>query len=229
MQDEIFQRGMQAQLAEWQRRLAAGEQRVGWKMGYMDTVARLRLGLPYPMVGFLTSGRLLPSGGTYRSPAGANLLAESEVALQLGHDIPPGTSAQAAQAAIAALAPAIEIVDVTQSLDDLDKILAGNLFHAAVVLGRPVAPKILPSVRDIRGGLKVNGVQAAAVDPASLPQSPGEILVLVAQILDSFGVRLCAGDWVITGSVIKPSRVSGGDKVELDMGLLGQASVVVGP
>ena len=29
MQNEIFQRGMRAQLAEWQRRLDAGEQRIG--------------------------------------------------------------------------------------------------------------------------------------------------------------------------------------------------------
>ena len=111
MHNEIFQRGMQAQLAQWQRRLDADEQRIGWKMGYMDVAARTRLGLPHPMVGFLTSGRSIPDGGTYTAPAGAKLLAEAEVAVLLGRDIPSGTTPELALASITALAPAIGLVE----------------------------------------------------------------------------------------------------------------------
>ena len=228
MQDEILERGMQAQIAAWRRRLAAGERRIGWKLGYVDAAVRTRLGLPHAMVGFLTSGRLIPCGVICPAPPGASLLAESEVACQLGRDVPPGSSVEAAQAAITALAPAIEIVDVTQPLEDMERILAGNLFHAAVVLGPPVTPRVLGSVREISGGLSVKGVEDGAGNPASLPQSPGEILTLVAHILHGVGEGLCAGDWVITGAVITPSRVSAGDHLALDMGVLGQVAVVMG-
>jgi 2-keto-4-pentenoate hydratase len=227
MQDEIFERGMQAQLAAWQRRLAAGERRVGWKLGYMDTAARTRLGLPHPMVGYLTSGRLIPSGGVFHPAHGASLLAESEVALQLGRDIPPGSLAEAAQAAIAAWAPAIEIVDVTQPLDDIERILAGNLFHAAVVLGEPVDARRFHDLREVSGGLVVNDLPSGTVDPASLPDNPGVLLALVADVLGRFGECLCAGDWIITGSVIKPGKVQAGDSVVVDLGALGRVGVAL--
>jgi 2-keto-4-pentenoate hydratase len=112
----------------WRRRLAAGERRIGWKPGYVDAAVRTHLGLPHAMVGFLTSGRLIPSGGICPAPPGASLLAGSEVACQLGRDVPPGSSVEAAQAAITARAPAIEIVDVTQPLEDMERILAGTCF-----------------------------------------------------------------------------------------------------
>jgi 2-keto-4-pentenoate hydratase len=228
LQDESLARGMRAQLSDWHRRLAAGERRVGWKMGYMDSAVRSRLGLPHPMIGFLASGRLIPAGGVCPAPAGANLLAESEVAIQLGRDVSPGSSVEAALAAMTAVAPAIEIVDVTRPLEDMEQILAGNLFHAAVVLGAPLPPQVLRSAHGIRGSLALNGVQAGVADPSSLPLSPGGILVLVADILAGFGEHLCAGDWVITGSVIKPCHIVAGDSLSLDMGSLGQVSVVMG-
>ena len=227
MQSEPLVRGMRAQLDSWRSRLASGERRVGWKLGYMDGAVRTRLGLPHPMIGFLTSGRLIAASGSCAVPAGAKLLAESEVALQLGRDVPPGSSATTAQAAIAAVAPAIEIVDVTQPLDDMERILAGNLFHAAVVLGAPLAPSVLLSAQEIGGSLVVNGEQAGVVDPAGLAQPPGGILCLVADILAGFGEGLCAGDWVITGSLITPRRVVSGDHLVLDMGALGRVSVVM--
>ena len=108
--DDIFERGMRAQISAWRQRLAAGERHIGWKVGYMDSAVRARLGLPHPLVGFLTSGRLIPDGGVLRYALPASLLAESEVALRLGRDLVSGCSPRSAADAIEALAPAMEIV-----------------------------------------------------------------------------------------------------------------------
>lgn len=223
--DAIFARGMRAQLSAWRQRLALGERRIGWKMGYMDSAVRARLGLPHPLVGFLTSGRLIPDGGVLRYAPQARLLAESEVALRLGRDLAPGCSPRSAADAIDAVAPAMEIVDVAQPLEDMTEILAGNLFHAAVALGTPRVVRNRGSLPDVTGGLWVNATQQGAVDPASVLQNPGALLAQVADLLDHFGVGLRAGDWIITGSVVKPWRVQAGDEVMVDLGALGQVAL----
>ncbi len=223
--DDVFQRGMRAQLSTWRQRLALGERRIGWKMGYMDAALRARLGLPHPLVGFLTSGRLLPDGGVLPCAAHATLLAESEVALRLGRDLAPGCTPREAAAAIDALAPAMEIVDMTQPQEDLQQVLAGNLFHAAVVLGTPMTLPGLVSLPDITGGLWVNATQQGAVDAASLLQNPGALLAQVTGLLGQFGEGLRAGDWIITGSVVKPWRVQAGDEVVVDLGGLGRVAL----
>ncbi len=225
--DAIFERGMRAQLNAWRQRLAAGEQRVGWKMGYMDAQVRARLGLPHPLTGFLASGRLIRDGDVLRCPPRANLLAESEVALRLGRDLAPGCSPREAADAVDALAPALEIVDVTQPLEDMAEILAGNLFHAAVVLGAPLTVRNLGSLPDVTGGLWVNATQQGTVDPACVLQNPGALLAQVAGLLDHFGVGLRAGDWIITGSVVKPWRVQAGDEVMVNLGALGRVALCI--
>lgn len=223
--ENIFERGMRAQLSAWRQRLALGERRIGWKMGYMDAAVRTRLSLPHPLVGFLTSGRLIPDGGVLRYARHASLLAESEVALHLGRDITPGCSPMEAADAIDALATAMEIVDVTQPLEDMAEILAGNLFHAAVALGAPHTVRNLRSLPDVTGALWVNAAQQGAVDPASLLQDPGPLLAQVADLLGHFGIGLSAGDWIITGSVVKPWRVQAGDQVAVDLGVLGRVAL----
>lgn len=223
--ESIFERGMRAQLNAWRQRLAAGEHRVGWKMGYMDNAVRTRLGLPHPLVGFLTSGRLVPDGGVLRHPSPTHLLAESEVALRLGRGLAPGCTPTEAAAAIDAWAPALEIVDVSQPLEDTLEIIAGNLFHAAVALGAPRAVGQRASWSDITGGLWVNAMPRGTIDPASLLQNPGALLAQVACLLGQVGVGLSAGDWIITGSVVKPSRVQAGDEVVVDMGALGRVAL----
>ena len=226
--EEIFQRGMQAQLRVWRQRLAGGERRIGWKMGYMDAAVRARLGLPHPLVGHLTSGRLIPDGGVLHAARNASLLAESEVALRLGHDVAPGCSAREAAEAIDALAAAVEIVDVTQPQEDMLEILAGNLFHAAVALGTPQTVCGLRSLPDISGGLWVNDVQQGGVDAASLLHDPGVLLAQVAGMLGRVGAGLKAGDWIITGSVVKPARVQTVDRIVVDLGALGRIGLVIG-
>src|SRR5204863_27590 len=80
-------------------------------------------------------------------------IAEPEVAIHLGRDVPARAGGEAARAAIAALGAAIELVDIDRPLDDLEAILAANVFHRAVVLGPP---------RSERAGGALGGVTARA-------------------------------------------------------------------
>ena len=52
--DPRVRRGMEAQLAGRERRLAGGETSLGWKLGFGSAEAMEGLGITAPLVGFLT-------------------------------------------------------------------------------------------------------------------------------------------------------------------------------
>src|SRR5207253_4098377 len=79
---------MQAQLARWRRGIAGGAARVGWKIGFNSPAAQRQLGLDGTVVGHLTQTTVLAPGASH-SLAGSHLvIAEPEVAIHLGRDVP---------------------------------------------------------------------------------------------------------------------------------------------
>ncbi len=176
------------------------------------------------MVGHLTQATVLAPGASH-SLAGSHLVcAEPEVAIHVGRDVPAGADGEAARTAIAALGAAIELVDVDRPLDDLEAILAANIFHRAVVLAPPRADGALAGVtaRAFRNGEEVASVEAA--------RAAGDLSALVRHVADwlaAFGERLRAGDRIICGSLAPPIWVKPGDRVRVDLGPLGGVEIAL--
>ena len=218
-----IQTGMHRQLQLWRTTVAAQHQRLGWKTGFTLPADQQRHNLPSAMVGFLSRERCYQSGDHYQAPPNAVLLVEPEVALQMGADVPAGASAEQARAAIAAYTAALELVDTTRSVDDdIEAILAGNLFHEGVVL----APSQLPA-RNYRRehlsiSLRINGHEVRTLEPARVPDDFSSIILTVANTLAAQGEQLQKDDWIITGAATQPAAVAVGDEIELDMGVLGK-------
>lgn len=215
--------GMRRQLQTWRETVAERQQRLGWKTGFTLPADQQRLNLPSAMVGFLSRERCYRSGDHYRAPPGAVLLVEPEVAIQMGADVPAGASAEQAVAAIARYSAALELVDTTRSVDDdMEEILAGNLFHEGVVLAESHLP-----ARDYRRerlsiSLCINGREVRTLEPARVPEDFSAIILAVANTLAAHGEQLQKGDWIITGAATKPVAVAVGDEIEVDMGVLGR-------
>jgi 2-keto-4-pentenoate hydratase len=214
--------GMRRQIQTWRETVADRQLRLGWKTGFTLAADQQRLNLPSAMVGFLSRERCYSSGEHYRAAPGAVLLVEPEVAVQMGADVAAGASAEQARAAIAAYTAALELVDTTRSADDdMEAILAGNLFHEGVVL----APSRLPA-RDYRRehlniSLRINGREVRTLEPARVPVDFSVIILAVANTLADHGEQLQQGDWIITGAATQPAPVAVGDEIELDMRVLG--------
>lgn len=209
--------GMAAQLRHWRSAVQAPGLRLGWKLGFSDLAARQRAGLTAPVVGHLRRDRMLAPGGVFHVPAGAVIKAEVEVAVRLGRDVAAGPTLVEAEQAIAAHAPAIELVDVSLPLEGFEALLSGNLYHAAVLIGRE-RPGVPADPRLTLGAcLRVNGRAVRASETERLPASFGEFVQAVADTLGAHGERLIAGDWIICGSVVEPWTVSPGDRIEIDM------------
>ena len=218
-----IQTGMHRQLQLWRTTVAAQHQRLGWKTGFTLPADQQRHNLPSAMVGFLSRERCYQSGDHYQAPANAVLLVEPEVAVQMGADVPAGASTEQAVAAIARYSAALELVDTTRSADDdIEAILAGNLFHEGVVL----APSQLPA-RNYRRehlsiSLRINGREVRTLEPARVPDDFSSIILTVANTLAAQGEQLQKDDWIITGAATQPAAVAVGDEIELDMGVLGK-------
>ena len=214
--------GMRRQIQTWRDTVADRQQRLGWKTGFTLIADQRRLNLPSAMVGFLTRERCYRSGEHYQAPPGAVLLVEPEVAIQMGADVPAGASAEQACAAIASYTAALELVDTTRSVDDdMEAILAGNMFHEGVVLAESQLP-----ARDYRReqlgiSLRISGCEVRTLEPVRVPEDFSAIILAVANTLAAQGEQLQKGDWIITGAATKPAAVAAGDEIEVDMGVLG--------
>jgi 2-keto-4-pentenoate hydratase len=221
--DPRIARGLEAQLGAWRERIAAGERRVGWKIGLNVPAVQEQLGISAPVIGALSSGgRLAP--GTSHSLAGSTRPGvEPEVAVQIAADLPAGTARERAASAIGALGAAIEVVDIDLPFEDLERILSGNVFQRAFMLGPPARAE--DDLEGVIARVRKNGVEQQRARAADVLGDLAEIVIGVADLLGEAGETLAAGDVIISGSLTPIVWVEPGDRVEVDLGPLGTLSV----
>ena len=217
---------MRRQLRLRAERLERGERPIGWKLGFGAPTAMRKLSLKRPLVGFLTDAGLLDSGATCAVAGWTKPMLEPEIAAHLARDVPPGADRDTVLAALAGLGPAIELADLDPPPDDVEAILAGNIFHRHVLLG-PVDAARRTSDGVVARVVK-NGEEVARTDDTeALTGELAEALAHVATLLAEHGEALRAGDVVITGSAVPPMEVAPGDAVTVEMAPLGSLAVTL--
>ena len=112
-EDPRVVRGMQAQFAARRKRLDAGDQPLGWKVGFGAPAMLQLLNISAPLVGFLTRNARVQSGESVSFAGWSKPVLEPEIAVHIGRDVPAGADGETARAAIAGISAAIEIVDLT--------------------------------------------------------------------------------------------------------------------
>jgi 2-keto-4-pentenoate hydratase len=207
-------RGLAAQLAGLAEERAAGAELIGWKIGLNAAPVQKHLGLSRPVVGHLTSRSLIEPGSSHSLAGGTRVGVEPEVALHLGEG-----------GRIEALGPAIEVVDLDPAFDELEAILAANVFHRGVVLG-PRAPGLgAGDLDDLTAVVTRDGVVEQRAAFAETGERPGDVVRLVAERLALAGERVRPGEVIIAGSLTPIVFVEPGDSVEVDLGPLGRLAV----
>lgn len=203
-------KGMRAQLETCRALIAAGERRLGWKVGLGAPASMQKLGIAAPVVGFLLRSGLLPSGATVSLKHYTRPVAEPEICVRVARDLGRSATAQDALAAIASIEPAIELADLdpVPTPDNLDAVLAGNIFHRHVILGesRRTGGGLDGIVSRVsRRGIEFNRTD----DPEALTGKLVDIVAYVANLLAAFGETLKGGDIVIAGSITAPVLLEG--------------------
>jgi len=199
------ERGTTAMLVRRREMLAQSAEPIGWKIGFNISAAQQKLGIDGPLAGFLSSNGLLEDGAEVSLDDGP-LVVESEVAVELGEDA----------RSIVALLPALEIADPPDLDQDVETILAGNIFHRAVAFG-PRVETDAPGA----GRILVNGEVEHEMAPGETGAHLEEMVAVVASRLNAAGEQLQPGERIITGILAPPHIAHPGDRVRLELDELG--------
>lgn len=228
MSDLRVRRGLERQLEARRELIAGGRAPLGWKAGFGAPESLERFGLAGPLVGFMTDASLIDDGAEVDISDWGRAVAEPELAVHLGQDLPVAGGETATRAAIHALGPAIELADIDPPSAEVEEVLAGNIFHKGVILGTPDP--------DRRGG-ELSGLEARVrlgdqelVRTNRLEDMTGRLVEVIAHLsglLADHGETMRAGEVVICGSVIPPIDLSPGTSVRFELYPMEPISVTV--
>lgn len=222
--------GMKAQLALRRSRLQSGEKSLGWKIAFAGADAMGRLGIQAPLVGFLTDRALVGSGSTVSIAGWTKAVVEPEVAVHMGRDLEGDADQETARLAIAAVGPAIELADLTFPAEEVEAILANDIYQRHVVLGDKEPARGGGNFDGMVGIVQRDGVPFA--ETQSPEGAPGDLIDKVrhvAKVLAAFGERLRAGEIIITGSIIPPIEVTERVRIDYELKPIGRCSVTFEP
>jgi len=225
-EDSRVARGMKEQLRRRSGRLAAGEKALGWKVAFGSPAGMEKMGLTGPLVGYLMERALMASGVTVSLEGWKKLMLEPEVAVYMAADLAAGADREAARAAVGSVGPAFELADAVDPVEDLERLLAGNINQRNVILGVKDFSRAGCVMEGLSCRLVKNGEEA--VKTADVQANTGEVIELVrgvADLLGAFGERLCAGQVIIGGSIVPPLWIEGGEEVEFHLEPVGSVSV----
>jgi 2-keto-4-pentenoate hydratase len=200
-------RGLEAQLRALRERTAAGDRRVGWKIALNDRRVQKALGISQPVIGYLASGTEVRAGAAHSLAGASRPAVEPEIAVHVG-----------AGSAVAGLGPALEVIDVDMPFDDLERVMAANVFHRAVKLG-PVTEG-LTSVEGLSASFRYNG-EEHTIDAGEAAMAPADVTALVSGYLGAVGETLQAGDVIIAGSLVTAVPAVAGQRFEFGVHGLG--------
>jgi 2-keto-4-pentenoate hydratase len=206
--DPRIVRGMTAQFALRRQRLEAGDEPLGWKVGFGMPAQLKQFNITGPLVGFLTQNARVVPGNAVSLAGWAKPVAEPEVAVHISRDVAAGVTPEAAAAAIAGISPAIELADAHEPAVDPERILSHNIYQRHVVLSGSTPARVGGAADGLTCRIMRRGAEfARTTDPQANTGRWVDIVSHVANVLAAFGERLRAGEVIITGSVVPPIAI----------------------
>jgi 2-keto-4-pentenoate hydratase len=214
------------QLALIERRCAAGERQIGWKVGLTSKPIQQQFGFHEPCFGCILETR--PSGHAFAPGELIRPGFETEICVRLGRPLAGEVSREEAGAAIAAVYPSFEITETRGDPGQIALMLADNAQQRSVILGDPVA--LSPALRldAVEARVELNGAVVATGVGAAVLDHPLNSIGWLAGKLGEYGRSLRAGELVMTGSLVRQFPLAPGDRVRASFSGIGTVEVHIG-
>jgi 2-keto-4-pentenoate hydratase len=214
--DPRVQAGMEKLLADRAELLADGATPIGWKLAFGTEVAMTKLGTSGPLVGFLTDRTLIAPGGECSIDGWTVPKLEPEIAIHLG----PGGEG------VAGISAAIELADAALPPTEVVEVLAGDIYHRAVVLDRAAAR--VPLTHPIAARIERDGGEyATTADAEAEVGRIEELAAWTADYLRHFDIETAEGEVVISGSVVPLLDIASGQRLTNELLGVGAVSVAI--
>lgn len=217
------------QLINIRQRIAEGARVVGHKVGLSSEAMQQMMGVDEPDYGHLINEMQVFEDKPVKASNYLYPRVEVEVAFILAKDLPGADCTEDdVLAATEAFAPAIELIDsrISDWKIKLCDTIADNASSAGFVLGKQ---RVKPGDIDIKGidaSLTKNGQVVAEGRSDAVLGNPVTAVAWLARKVESFGVRLKAGDIVLPGTATRAIDVHAGDDCVADFTGLGSVRLV---
>lgn len=216
------------QLINIRQKVAEGSRVVGHKVGLSSAAMQKMMGVDEPDYGHLLDDMQVFEDKPVQSAKYLYPRVEVEVGFVLAADLPGADcTEQDVLAATEAFVPAIELIDsrITDWKITLCDTIADNASSAGWVLGEArVSPRDI-DIKTIDATLTNNGAVVAQGRSDAVLGNPVTAVAWLARKVDSFGVRLRAGDIVLPGSCTRAIDAPGGSHFVADFTGLGSVEL----
>lgn len=214
------------QLGIIDRRVAAGERQIGWKVGLTAKVIQEQFGFHEPLFACILETK--PSGYVFDATELIRPGFETELCIRLGQGLEGAVTSGQARAAIDVIHPSFEIIETRGDLaKQIPLGLADNGQQRSVVIGTPVHLTSSMALDRIEARVQLNGREVATGLGSAVLGNPINSIVWLAEKLTQYGRQLRSGDIVMTGSLVRQFALSAGDVAVADFSEVGRVEVSI--
>jgi 2-keto-4-pentenoate hydratase len=211
------------QLALIDRRVAAGERHIGWKVGLTAKAIQEQFGFHEPVFGCILQSFPSP----HELPT--NLIKpgfETELCLRFAHSLEGELTPQQVLDALEGIHPSFEIIETRGDLSrHIALALADNAQQHSVILGPLMRPNPSAGLDQAVARVMLNGNEIAVGTGDAVLGNPLNSVVWLARKLTEFGRSIRPGDLVMTGSFVRQFPLAPGDHAEADFSGIGRVTV----
>jgi 2-keto-4-pentenoate hydratase len=197
------------QLALIDRRLAAGERQIGWKVGLTAKAIQEQFGFHEPIFACLLETQ--PSGHVFGSTDLINPGIETELCIHLAHGLEGTVSMAQVREAIDVIRPSFEIIETRGDPRQVMLILADNGQARSVVAGAPVRLTPEMALDQVSAHININGQEMASGLGSAVLGNPLNSVQWLARKLGEYGRALRPNDVIMTGSFVRQFPLAPGD------------------
>ncbi len=215
------------QAALVKRKIASGRTIKGWKIGLTSKAMQSALNIDIPDSGVLFDDMFFDDGGTVPADRFIQPRIEAEIALVMKAPLSgPDVSIDDVLDATDYITPALEILDTriervnkeTGKARTFFDTISDNAANAGIVVGgRRSSPhdvdlRWIGAIVSRNGEVEETGLGAGVLD------HPAKGIVWLANRLHTYGMRISAGQVVLSGSFVRPVEARHGDAIVADFG-----------
>jgi len=201
----------------------------GYKIGLTTPIMQQLCGVDEPCYGAMFESEIRRSPAEIRIADFCRVGIETEIAMQLGEDLPQGGDIDRVAGAVESCMAAIEVLeDLRHDYKRLSarSMVVGNVWNAGCVLAAPVADWRKLDLTAVTYRLTVNGKEIGAGKGSDVMGNPLNALTWLANKLAADGRPLKRGMVVMTGSTVPIQFPQPGDRAVVEVTGLGRAEFI---
>lgn len=213
------------QLGLIDRRCAAGERHIGWKVGLTARPIQQQFGFHEPVFGCILESR--HSGHVFEPSDLIRPGFEPELCLRVKHPLAGEVTVADVREAIDAVYASLEIIETRGDLSaQIALAMADNAQQKTIILGNPVPLGGL-ALDDVAATIRINDQTVAIGQGDAVLGNPLNSVIWLARKLPEFGRGIRAGDLIMSGSFTRQFPIAPGDRVHADFVGVGDVRVAM--